>query len=367
MIYFCFTIPVIATIILAVFYKKYVIWWELLVPIGISVIFILIAKAICIHSLTTDVEYLGGWVSEVRYYEDWNEYIHRTCQSCSGSGKTRSCVTYDCSYVRYHAEYWTAETTLGQYNISEQRYNQLVNKFKQKPSFYDMHRRYHTNDGDMYFAKWQGENETLESVTATHNYENRPKAALNVFHYEPVDSIDIKQYKPFNYPPITDKWHQVNILGYKNPEAERKLQILNARLGKSKQIRVFFCIFKNQPLEAAHIQEQYWEGSNKNEFIVCVGIDDKDKVQWAYDFSWTEREDMKVDVRTYAQSQDTLNLSSLVDYTYNEIETKWKRRDFKEFDYLSIEPTMKQVVWILILTTIICIGIGVWVVKNDID
>jgi hypothetical protein len=376
MVYLCFLIPICNIILLAVFYKKFVIWWELIVPIVISVIFILIAKAICISSLTDDVEWLGGYVTEVRYYEDWNERVSCRhpiyCISCSGSGKNRSCHNYVCGHhhpydVDYHPEYWTAETTLGSYSITKDKYNKLVNQFRVTPQFVELNRDYHTDDGDMYKGVWQGEDETLEAVTKSESYENRPKAAVNVYHFEPVDTFDINQYKLLKYTEIYNQWYQDLILGYSDLKAEKKLQILNARLGRNKQIRVFFCIFKNQPREAGQLQEQYWEGSNKNEFIVCIGIDDLNNIQWAYDFSWSEKEDMKVDIRTYIESQDKLNLSDIVDHTYNEIQTKWVRKDFKDFDYLTIEPTLKQVIWILILTLVINVGIAFWVVLNEID
>lgn len=367
MVYLCFLVPVVTVIILLVFYRIRVVWWELMIPVAASILFILIAKAICIHSLTADTEYLGGYVTDVRYYEDWNEYIHRTCTSCSGSGKTRTCHTYDCSYVDYHPEYWTAETTLGSYTITEARYNELVRQFKATPNFVELHRKYHTNDGDMYRADWAGEDATLEPVTTTHGYENRPKACVNVYHFEPVDTADIREYGLYSYPGIYKQWRQDQILGYRDQKAEKKLQLLNAKLGRNKQIRVYFCVFKNKPRDAGHLQEQLWEGSNKNEFIVCIGINDQQEVQWVYDFSWTEKEDMKVDIRSLIESQKKLDLSAAIDFTYQEIQTKWVRRNFKEFDYLTIEPTMKQVVWIFILTAFVNLGLGIWVVKNDIE
>lgn len=376
MVYLCFLIPVATIIILAVFFKKFVVWWELIIPVVASVILILIAKATCIHSLTSDTEWLGGYVTDVRYYEAWNERVpcrHPIyCTSCSGSGKSRSCRTYVCGHhhpydVDFHPEYWTAETTLGSYNINKAKYNKLVAQFKAIPQFVELNRDYHTIDGNMYKALWNSEDETLEAVTTTHEYENRPKAAINVYHWEPVDTADIKQYHLLDYPPIYDQWKQDNVLGWTDKKAEQKLNVLNARLGRNKQIRTYFCIFKNQPREAGHLQEQYWEGSNKNEFVVCVGVNDQNEVQWAHDFSWTEKEDMKVDVRTFAEAQGTLNLSELIDYTYNEVNTKWVRKDFKDFDYLTIEPTMKQVVWIFILTILICVGTSWWVIANDIN
>lgn len=363
MVYFCFIIPFIAAVILLVFYKKHVVWWELAVPIAASTIFILVAKAICIHSLTTDEEYLGGYITQVRYYEDWNEYIHRTCAYKCG----KSTCYRDCSYVKYHPEYWEAISTVGTFNISEQKYKKLLNQFGATPVFRELHRNSYTNDGDMYSGDWKNDNATLEPAVVSHNYENRPKAAVNVYHFDKPDSADVRQYKLFEYPPIYDVYKQDALLGYNDPKAARMLQILNSRLGAPKQLRVFILVFKDQPREAAIMQENYWEGGNKNEFVICIGIDAQQRVKWSHDFSWTEREDSKVETRTFIENQGILDLPAIVDFTYTELNEKYERKNFADFNYLNIEPTLKQVVWIFIFTIIVNIGVAVWVVKNEIE
>jgi hypothetical protein len=361
MVYFAYAIPFIAGLIMILLFRSKLIWWELLIPIAATTVFVITAKIICVHALTTDDEYLGGYVKEVRYYEDWNERIHRTC--CYKCGKSTCC--HDCSYTQYHPERWTAETSLGTFDISEARYNALLRQFNAQPVFYDMHRHYHTDDGDMYYGQWKGEDKTLEPVTATETYENRPRAATNVYHFDKPDTAEIKEYGLFEYPKIYNVFHQELILGVDNDEAEKKLQILNARLGGPKQVRVFILVFKNQPRQAGIMQENYWEGGNKNEFVVCIGIDDQHRITWAHDFSWTEREDAKVEVRTFIEGKSYLPLVDIVDYLSKEMTDKWERKDFADFDYLNIEPTLKQVVWIYILTILVNVGICWWAVANE--
>lgn len=376
MIYFIFIVPFISALILLLFWKKFVIWWELIIPIVISVVFILIAKAICINSLTADVEWLGGYVIRANYYEDWNEEVpcrHPIyCRSCSGSGKTRTCHTYVCGHhhaydVDYHPERWEVNTTLGTYSISKSKYLSLVKQFDVTPQFTDLHRDYHDNDGDMYHADWKGDDKGLEPVVIEENYENRPKAAVNVYHFDKPDTSDVKFYGLYEYPKPTSLFNQDLILGSNNIEAEKALQVLNARLGGPKQVRVFICLYRNKPMNAGIMQENYWEGGNKNEFVICIGINDNNEIQWAYDFSWTEKQECKVDVRSYIENQKYLDLEEIVKFTHKEMETKFVRKNFKDFDYLNIEPTFKQVIWILILVGIINVGIAFWIVVNDID
>lgn len=367
-IYLLLLIPVLNVLVLYFFFKHKILWWEFLIPVVGSVIFIFAAKYIAIESLVSDTQYLGGYVKEVRYYEDWNEYIHKMCTRCSGTGKTRTCVPYDCSYVSYHPEYWTAETTLGTYNINKSKYSELLShRFKTNPIFKDMQRHYHTDDGDMYYGLWDGKDGTLEPVVAENRYENRPKASQSVYRFQALDSIDIKTYHPFEYPPLTSPYYQTAILGFDDPIAERKLQILNSRLGGSKHVKVFILVFRNQPIEAGHIQERYWEGSNKNEFVVTIGLDNENNVQWVYDFSWTEVAETKVETREFILAQKKIDLSSAIDFINVEIQDKWIPRNFHEFDVLTIQPSITAIIIIFIFTIGLNAGISWWVINNDFD
>ena len=56
------------------------------------------------QSNAADTEYLGSYVTRIRHYDAWNEYIHRTCTRTVGSGKNQRTETYDCSYVENHPE-----------------------------------------------------------------------------------------------------------------------------------------------------------------------------------------------------------------------------------------------------------------------
>ncbi len=47
--------------------------------------------------------------------------------------------------------------------------------------------------------------------------------------------------------------------------------------------------------------QDYWEGGNKNDFVVCFGSKNN-KVTWCYPFSWADSqksERLKINVRNY--------------------------------------------------------------------
>lgn len=379
MVYFSLLIPVIAVIILFVFFRRNVVWWEAASLLGITVLFILIAKWISVSSLTDDTEYLGGYVTGVEYYQAWDEevpcrhpvYCTDPCCSKDKEGNCESCQV-QCGWehdydVDFHPEHWDCITTLRNYGITQQRYNELVAQFGGRKVFVDLHRDYHSIDGDEFLTEWLGEDKTLEPVAVTHTYENRPQAAKSLFHYDDVDTSDIKLYHPFTYPQIYNQFHQQVLLGYNDPNSEQLLQVVNSRLGHSHQVRVFFLIFVNQPREAAYIQEQYWQGGNKNELVVCIGIDSNKKVKWGHIISWTDAMAVKVKVKHRIDEEETLDLPYMIKYVEAEIKSEWIRKPFHDFDYINIEPSATQTLWIFILTILVDVGLAVWVVKNEID
>lgn len=376
-VYLAFLIPVVFAILLFIFYRHQTQWWEVSIPMVATVIFILIAKAICVHSLTEDTEWLGGYVTEVQYYQPWDEqvscrhpiYCSRTV--CSGSGKTRSCHTerYVCGHmhpydVDYHPEHWEAITTLNDFGISQSRYNQLVLQFGTGKQFVDLHRHYHSIDGDMFSTKWDHNDEKLEPVAQEETYENRPKASHTIFHFQDLDSTEIATYKPFDYPPVIDH-KQKTLLGYSDEKAHHELQVVNSEFGKSKQVRAFLLVFKNQPREAGLIQERYWQGGNKNEIVVCVGIDKDDNIMWGHTFSWTESTGVKIKIRNAIENEQKINLSQIVNVIQDEVKFEWKRKDFHDFDYINIDPTITQIIVIYILTILVNVGLAWWIIVND--
>jgi hypothetical protein len=157
------------------------------------------------------------------------------------------------------------------------------------------------------------------------------------------------------------------LLGYNDKAAEKRLQVLNARLGHEKQIRVFFLVFRDKGREFGAMQERYWQGGNKNELVVCVGLDNANNVTWGHVFSWTEQTAVKVKLVHQIQDHKEFDINKIIDLIDTEIKEEWVRKPFKEFDYLSIEPTMTQVVWIMVLTLLVNVGIAVWIVKNEFE
>jgi hypothetical protein len=366
-IWFTLIIPFLASIVIYAWFRKFAVWWEYLILPVFGIAFVFLAKLTVEASMASDDEYWGSYVTQVCYEEDWNEYIHQTCTSTytDSDGNTHT-ETYDCSYVDYHPEEYYVKTNIDQQiSIPEWKYKWYVKRFKNQ-QFKDMHRDYHTNDGDMYFTNWDKQMATLDPITVIKSYENKVAVSTSIFNFEPVDTSEIKNL--FEYPEIKD--HKVNSIMTQRvlpdyQQANIYLNKMNGILGSSKECRIWVLIFDNKSIDYYMHQENYWKGGNKNEFIVLLSLADS-TVQWARVMSWTEVEEAKILVRNYVM-KNKFDLMKICEYTVKIVQDKFKRKHFEDFDYLTVEPSTTAIIIVFILNILFTVGLVIFIVRNDIN
>lgn len=372
-IYGALVIPAIVAFVLYRFFRHKTLWWEFLLPLALSIILVVSAKAIIEVAQVTSKEYWGSFVQRIEYYEEWNEWIHQTCSYTTCDGKGQNCVThyYDCSYCQTHPPEWKIITSIDEeIDISENQYDSLKNIFGGE-KFIELDRNYYTDDGDQYTCAWNGDSVKAVSVTTIHYYENRVKAAdQSIFHFEEVKDSDIEKYGLKDYPELHNSYQMDAVLGDSTPNADSanlKLQYINALLGKEKQVRVFVLVFPNQPIEAGIYQKWYWQGANMNEFVVCIGTNSAREVTWCNVISWTRSELLKTHVRSFVQAQKELDLVAVAEYLQPQIKSDFVRRDFKDFDYLTVEPPLWAVILAYVITLIANAALSFWIITNKYD
>lgn len=211
--------------------------------------------------------------------------------------------------------------------------------------------------------------------------------------------------------------------GNVSKETQEKFKRLNGKFGVSNQLRLWILVFENKPMSIADYQENYWVKGNKNELVVCIGKRGNE-IQWSKAFSWAHSAELTAAVQsevmnlyTYRDSVVKRNLPALVPvtkdvkkrvlgeagknlpdvlplpqqanadstikvrsshpvltektwddfYTYLNLNlSQFKRRSFKEFDYLTVEPSTGAVTFIYIFALIISIAVNAWVISNEI-
>lgn len=368
-------IPVVVAILLLIFFRKSVTFWEVGLLIAPSALLILIMNLIMVSSNESDTEYLGSYITKVAYYQAWDEEVScrhsYDCHCSTDKDGRKSCSTcYEHAYdVDYHPEHWTKVSNTGaEYEISKQSFLELQKQFATQPYFVELNRDYHSIDGDAYYTDWNKKPETSDIVTTEHTYKNKVQASKSIFKFDVIDEKAKKDWKLYDYP--KKLWlYQPMVLGRGvDYNTDKKLQYLNGYYGVNKQFRMYILFFKNQSVEVAFKQRSYWEGGNKNEFVVCVGTDDFGKYKWCKCFSWMDKPDLEVRVEGWFnddKNNKPIELNKFADWMPKQIEQHWQRKRFRDFEYLDVEISGTQMMWILIIVGIYNIGMAIWVIVNE--
>ncbi len=381
MIWYALLIPILAVIVGWVLFKKEIVWWELFIPTIASIVFILISYYSMKSYTLSDVEYNGYIVTEARYYEPYETWVKKTCSRTytTGSGKNRTTHTvyYDCSYCDYNSERYTMIDTKGnEIGISLSKYKSLMKQWRGKPKFVELNRYidYHGGcgkDGDMYFFSWDKQVHTSETTTYEKSFTNILKSNHSAFNYPDITEEEAKKAGLYEYPTIENYNYQTSVIGLENTKVKNKwgftktLDHINGAYGRQFKVKVFTLFFKGKDINTAFLQEAYWDGGNQNEIVVCIGVDKNGKFEWVKPFSWCDDKRVLIDIREDLMSAKNPNAKVFHQTYYNAIRTHWKFKSFKDFNYLSFEPTSGQLIFVYLLTLIISVATVWWCVTND--
>lgn len=97
--------------------------------------------------------------------------------------------------------------------------------------------------------------------------------------------------------------------------------------------------------------------------MVCVGLDSRNRVMWSDAFSWCDSPVLAVKSRDWFTSH-RLDLCAFASYIEPIVQKEWKRKEFSDFKYLSVELSNKEYWAIIIFMLLLNIGLSVWVVTN---
>lgn len=370
MVFLVYSIPFVTAVILLLFFRKQTVWWEYILVILPSLLLTLFIEFICKKVNTSDTEYLGYYVRKITYYQPWNEYIHRTCYRTVRCGKVTTRIPYDCSYVDDHPAQYTYTLNSGEeiYFYNKEEFQKVLNKMRSKAEFRDMHRDYYTEDGDAYDYFWNQKPENCATMTISHSYTNYVKSSHSLFKYEDISKKEAKKLGLYDYPEIVD-YDQNPIIGYKLDNASiNSVKYLNGYYGLKYQFRIYILVYPDKDVSIVEKQRSYWQGANKNEFIVCIGYDTKKKViNWCECFSWADTPVLEVKTKDFFLTHNKLNFVNYSKFLKPYITKQWHRKHFEDFKYIEVEMTDTQVTILLIIVLLFNIGISVWVIDNNYD
>lgn len=300
------------------------------------------------HSNFMDIEYRSYYYTKVRHYDSWDERQKRTRRVYCGHRDGKSVYRTETYYVTVdHPEKWTRTSNKDDREIrcSKEEYDSLRTLWGTSGTFIDMHRDYYMKDGDAQEYHYCGHWEHLRGFTEEHPYENRIIGTKNVLKFKEITKEEASDLGLYTYSPSPLRgWNK----------GKQKLVYLNAMYGKSKEIHIKVLVFPAfRGVRIVEDQKAYWQGGNKNEFIVCIGVQGG-RVVWADSFSWQDDPELDVRCKEWLLSEKTLDVEKLGNWIESNLGL-WKRKEFEDFSYISSYLTTTQNMIILVVIIILSI------------
>lgn len=311
-------------------------------------------SAACLYwSSTDDVELLNGRITGKysQHVSCSHSYSCHCHQSCSGSGKDRSCSEQcDTCYEHSYDVDWLLKTNIGDREIDIDRVDRR---------------------GTTEPPRWT-RSVTGEPAAIQHHYTNYIKAAPDTLfrHQGLVDQF--KDQLPVHPGRVYDYHHvdRLVVVGWSAPfqtEWNRDLEELNARVNPARQANVIVVLTHGQPREYSQALEQHWVGGAKNDVIVVIDTDVFLSIDWVDVLAWTDSELFKVKLRDELMAQQTLNPERALPAIERAVQTLYVRKPMKDFEYLraSITPSPTELAVATLIGTLISVGLGVWFFKQE--
>lgn len=402
-LWFALIIPfILAGVLLSIpSLRKMTKWWELGIPLVVTVLTVVLCQWIAIRSAVNDKEYWGHMSYTVTHEEpasyDGECSETYTCNCTTDSKGNTSCQTctryYHCIKSDSRSCYLTDDRG-NTYRVSYSKFKEIDKRWgNHNHSYKKMTRRDsgYTTVGDKYkrpghggrhIVHWPGDAKSSEPIVREYTYENRLQTQS---HWGKVSEEDRTLYSVFDYPSVPGGWRLQSLLtnGPFFREADQYLQYLNGYLntnkGGYKKVRLWVLVYHNQPQESAELQRAYWKGANKNELVVMLGTNDERKITWADIMAQTDdagSETLKINIRDtvllkmaegkdgYTGDLDDANMLKFVQWLGDEVQAKYTKPDFKQYDYIQVAPSMFAVILTYIIVLIVNVGAGFFVVIN---
>lgn len=330
--------------------------------IALVVTFIIIAIDFSIK--TTDTEVWSGRVVDWEHKEEWDEWHPEVCTTTTDS-KGQSTTTCTPGYWEHHsAENYIKTSDNGWISVDK------------------------APDGKKFNDSWPNEEKVLiqywpegTPTASSHTYVNKVQASYSIYKHK---NINLKNYPGLpKYPLNTrDYIHVDRIIGDvpNKQEALTALAEANSYLNKQiqnpenpkktkswKQVNIIFVnLGVNKAQDWGYALQDYWEGGNKNDFIVAFSTDSDGKILWSYAFSWSEVEILKLEVQDYMNNIEQIDdFVPIIHKVKDLVAEHFVRKEFSDFNYLKIDTsTVSQIIiWILNAGITVC---GIYIINNEV-
>ncbi|MBR2015474.1 MAG: hypothetical protein IJ998_08680 [Alistipes sp.] len=350
-------------------------WWAYLLCVVVAEGLLYLA----IHRAARQREYLSGYALNVQHHEPWVERVVYTESYTDSRGNTRTRTK-----VRYvhHPDRWLVEFNTGyEADVTQEVYLHYAELWGTDEEWINPPHMNCVSGGGGQLYAW---NEVYaDACTTTYYglYVNYIKNSRSIFRFREIDEKEAASLGLIDYPKLHRSDLEGDVVvassligkGYTISDGEqRAIQLFNAFEGERHQIHCFVLLFdaSQQSLQVAMEQRAYWEGGNKNEFAVCLGIDTskpQPEVVWCEAFSWCDVPRLESAAESWFIAHRQLDLKAFAAWLHENV-ALWKRKQFSDFKYLGIRlsPSRTAIVMLLaLLLAALIVGVGYAIEQNQ--
>lgn len=346
-------LPLLVAIASFIFLKG-ITWKEFVVHVGAVLLVVGISVAIIYSSKTSDVEVWNSSIINKKkvYVSCTHSYSCPPCtESCSGSGKNKSCTT-TCSTCYDHSNDWDwdAYTSIGE-TIEIERIDR---------------------QGADTPPRWASIR-LGDPATSSHGFTNYIKGApSSLFRHQGIDKKFAGRIP--RYPSGIYDYYKINRLvtqgvNVPNPSLWNEgLSKINAELGAKKQVNMII-VLTNENSEWYYGLEESWIGGKKNDAILIISVNPSDmKPKWAHVMAWTTEQLFEVKLRDDIMNLPVIEVNSVLQILHDDVSKLYHRKPMADFKYLShcITPTTTEFLVATIISLIISILLTWFFEVNDV-
>lgn len=387
--------PMLVAAFLWIFSKKVVIW-ETLGITAVGFLTAIIFQCFATSGMMDDVETWSGRVTTAMNYTPWKEaydkeiyrdevyYTYEDEYKTDSKGNrkktgnkkkvkhTREVFDHLEARTRWHSESWSAQDTLtGSYGIDQTRYTDILKKFGgvtqpvkgDRSTWGIRERNSRMIEGDQNDYQVINKTNFVYPVNATKKWENKIKACPSVFSFEPVP----EKMEVIPYPDNFDKFSSGRLVGQTGVLKLEEWDRMNAELNPHKKVNVIAVGFGpgSGEMAAEHLQAK-WVGGKKNDLVIAFGGGTSQNAPtWVKVFGWTNRELVKQNLQSLILKKGINN--EILPEIKAEIEKNYEIKNWRDFDYLTVEIPFSRWMWLLVTMAITTGGAIAFSLFNPLD
>jgi len=278
--------------------------------------------------------------------ERWTEEEMRTRQvACGTDSDGNTIYRTEVYYVTEpYGPYWTKYDEYGKgRRIDQSEYNhwaKLWNNQKKTGIHKGSAAGWDTAiTGNIFGCNWPGQFENIYPHSEIHSYINKARVSKNVLIKLPKPTEEQKA----KYPRPVDLGNTDPIVSYDGYSISKAEQMLmkrsNAFLGKNYEIHAMIVLLNASDGRNAVMEVlTAWEGTNKNELVMFVGLDKEKKIAWCDVKSWLDIGDTTVNAmwRDSAMA-NTFNVDQIAAKLREIVPKHWSRPQAETIDYMQVD------------------------------